>query len=86
MFLTVYSINTIDLDVSNKIVNLNKNSNNIFKYNTNEVKTTFELKLFKLLNRLFAHYPTLSSRIYKNDDAILKNVIKNSKKNKKKGK
>ena len=40
----------------------------------------------KLLNRLFAHYPTLSSRIYKNDDAILKLVIKNSKKNKKKGK
>ena len=53
MFLTVYSINTIDLDVSNKIVNLNKNSNNIFKYNTNEVKTTFEMKLFKVLNRLF---------------------------------
>ena len=40
----------------------------------------------KLLNRLFAHYPTLSSRLYKNNDEILKNAIKNSKKNKKKGK
>ena len=31
----------------------------------------------KLLNRLFAHYPTLSSRLYKSYDVILKNVIKN---------